>query len=138
MKQSICAFFLLLGLAGCSTVPAPNVSIPHITVGSSQKAGSGSVTLDDALLRRSGVSLSGADSKKAIEAEYYALDSAPAGEDVPWQGNQASGSVSAASPYRVGDEECRQYTHKINANGTQFVARGAACRSDAGSWVALD
>ncbi len=82
--------------------------------------------------------MSASDANKAIEAEYYALDSAPAGEDVPWQGKQASGSVSAASPYRVGDEECRQYTHKINVNGTQFVARGAACRSDGGSWVALD
>ena len=63
---------------------------------------------------------------------------APAGEAVNWQGEGARGSVTAASPYQVGDQNCRQYTQRIVADGREFVGRGAACREAAGSWSLLD
>lgn len=97
-----------------------------------------SAALNGGLVQRAGVSLSPVDQAKALQAEQYALAAAPAGEAVNWQGENARGYVTAASPYQVGDQNCRQYTQRIVANGSEFVGRGAACREAAGSWSLLD
>ncbi|WP_244629582.1 hypothetical protein [Martelella limonii] len=73
-----------------------------------------------------------------MQAEQYALAAAPAGEAVDWQGKNARGSVTAASPYQVGDQNCRQYTQRILAGGSEYVGRGAACRDAGGSWSLLN
>lgn len=118
-------------LAGCSSMGPVPVAEP--ANGASQP----SKSLPSGLVQRSGVRLSDADLNKALQAEQYALSTAPAGEVIKWQGRQASGSVTAASPYQVGDQNCRQYTQRVIVDGVEKVARGAACRETGGNWALL-
>ncbi|RVL10855.1 hypothetical protein CN147_33640, partial [Sinorhizobium meliloti] len=70
-------------------------------------------------------------------AEYRALEAAPCGQPVAWQGRGVSGSVVAAAPYQVGSQNCRQYSHTVTVKSQQTTARGAACRNSDGSWTPL-
>lgn len=85
-----------------------------------------------------GSGLSSSEKVQALEAEYRALEYSPVGQSVIW-GNKAGryGEVVAAQPYRVGSQDCRQYTHTVNAGSVQNVARGTACRNPDGSWTPL-
>ena len=65
------------------------------------------------------------------------LRGTPAGKAVDWQGSRGGGSVTAAQPYRVGSQDCRQYTQTVNAGGQSRSARGTACRNPDGSWTPL-
>jgi surface antigen len=89
--------------------------------------------------RVAGVKLSGADRSRALEAEYKALEIAPSGQSVAWQGSGIRGEVTAAVPYQVGSQNCRQYTQSVAPSGaaTPLLARGAACRNRNGSWTPL-
>lgn len=88
--------------------------------------------------RTLGGDLDRADSQRALEAEYRALEYTASGQSVTWQGSgRLSGRVVAAPPYRVGSQNCRQYTHTVNQNGGERVGRGTACRNDDGSWTPL-
>ncbi|EKF19771.1 RT0821/Lpp0805 family surface protein [Nitratireductor pacificus] len=86
-----------------------------------------------------GTALSRQQRRLAMEAEYRALESTPAGQDVAWRdgGSGRAGTVRAAQPYRVGSQDCRQYTHTIEINGASRAARGTACRNPDGSWTLL-
>lgn len=78
---------------------------------------------------------------QALEAEYRALETGQTGEAFAWgNGNTGtSGTVVAAQPYRVGSQNCRQYTETINSGaGGEKTARGTACRNDDGSWTLLN
>ncbi len=83
--------------------------------------------------------LSADDRRKALEAEYRALEVAPSGQIVAWRGSQRaiSGEVYAAQPYEVGSQNCRQYVHKIDNNGQTTSTRGTACRNEDGTWTPL-
>jgi len=86
-----------------------------------------------------GAGLSSSEKMQAIEAEYRALEYSPVGQSVTW-GDRAAGrhgAVSAAQPYRVGSQDCRQYTHSVTLGGAESVARGTACRNADGSWTPL-
>lgn len=86
-----------------------------------------------------GAGLSGSERVQALEAEYRALEYAPVGQAVVW-GQRASGrygEVVAATPYRVGSQDCRQYTHTVHVSSAPNVARGTACRNADGSWTPL-
>jgi surface antigen len=88
--------------------------------------------------RMAGLKLSDADKSRALEAEYKALESAPNGQAVVWDSNGVHGEVSAAAPYQVGSQNCRQYTHTITVKKSDpFAARGAACRNAGGAWTPL-
>lgn len=88
--------------------------------------------------RTMGNDLDRADSQRALEAEYRALEYTPSGQPVAWQGRgRVSGQVVAAPPYRVGSQNCRQYTHTVSQDGTERTGRGTACRNDDGSWTPL-
>lgn len=132
MKRIPIFITLSLLLAGCTTDGA-GVNAPVKTVSAPTTAGS-----RDTLVSRAGISLSAEDVGKAIRAEQFALASAPAGEAVDWRGRDASGSVVAASPFQVGDQNCRQLTQSITFDGREFVGRGAACRNADGSWSLLN
>ncbi|WP_048649132.1 RT0821/Lpp0805 family surface protein [Nitratireductor soli] len=86
-----------------------------------------------------GTSLSRLQRRLAMEAEYRALESTPPGQDVSWRdaASGRAGMVRAAQPYRVGSQDCRQYTHTIEVDGTDRQARGTACRNVDGSWTLL-
>src|SRR5690606_33539582 len=61
-----------------------------------------------------GAGLTRKDHLFGLEAEYRALETTPAGRPVRWQ-NEAtgrSGTVVAAQPYRVGSQDCRQYSDR--------------------------
>lgn len=75
----------------------------------------------------------------ALEAEYRALEYSQAGQAVAWESNNGdlSGEVVASQPYRVGSQDCRQYTHTVSSAGQSRSLRGAACRNEDGSWTPL-
>lgn len=76
----------------------------------------------------------------AIGAEYRALETAPANQTVEWNDERTKhyGKVTAAQPYRVGSQDCRPYSHTVEAGGREYSARGTACRNEDGSWTVLD
>ncbi len=84
-------------------------------------------------------SLDASDRKRALQAEYQALEYSPAGKIVEWKNSSGSrsGEVVAAQPYQVGSQNCRQYTHTVRIDGTPQTARGTACRNEDGTWTPL-
>ena len=83
--------------------------------------------------------LTGPDRLRALEAEYQALEKAPLGQVIAWKSlsGGTAGEVSAGTPYQVGQQNCRQYTHTATIRGTQVKGQGAACRNEDGSWTPL-
>ncbi|MDO1581577.1 hypothetical protein [Rhizobium oryzicola] len=94
-------------------------------------------SLEGGIVGRSGVQLDSGDRRKALEAEYRALEVATVGQTVEWEGKGVSGEVVAAAPYQVGSQNCRQYTHTLNTQGREVKTRGAACRNADGTWTPL-
>ncbi|MEM5473420.1 hypothetical protein WNZ14_16940 [Hoeflea sp. AS60] len=84
-------------------------------------------------------SLTGPDRLRSLEAEYQALEKAPLGQVIAWksQSSGAAGEVSAGTPYQVGQQNCRQYTHTATIRGLPVKGQGAACRNSDGSWTPL-
>ncbi|KQZ94209.1 hypothetical protein ASD64_04890 [Mesorhizobium sp. Root157] len=134
----------LFALAGCNTTglggtsmgasgsgPAANTGRVGATVISAMGGGlvSGSI----------GSGLSEREKRSGLEAEYKALEYTAGGKPVTWKGDQANhyGEVVAAQPYRVGSQDCRQYTHTVFVGGPAMSARGTACRNADGSWTPL-
>lgn len=93
--------------------------------------------LEGGIVGRSGVQLDRGDQTKALEAEYKALETAPVGTPVVWNGDDAKGQVVANAPYQVGNQNCRQYSHSLTVDGREIKVRGAACRNGDGSWSPL-
>jgi len=84
-----------------------------------------------------GANLSDGEKRRALEAEYQALEYAQGGQAVSWESGRISGEVIAYQPYRVGSQDCRQYMHTLNEAGAPRSARGTACRNADGSWSPL-
>lgn len=85
-----------------------------------------------------GQDLSRTDKRKALEAEYQALEYTEGGKAVAWTGgDNERGEVVAAQPYRVGSQNCRQYVHTLYDGSASQTARGTACRNTDGSWSLL-
>ncbi|MDP2733618.1 MAG: hypothetical protein Q8O63_11010 [Hoeflea sp.] len=83
-------------------------------------------------------SLTRPDRLRSLEAEYQALEKTPLGQKVAWTGETgAAGEVSAGTPYQVGQQNCRQYTHTATIKGAPVTGQGAACRNPDGSWSVL-
>ena len=84
--------------------------------------------------------ISRADRIAALQSEYRALEFTPPGDIVSWQARDGglSGEVVPSQPYRVGSQDCRQYTHTIvRGSGAPNIVRGTACRNPDGSWSLL-
>lgn len=75
--------------------------------------------------------------KAALDSEYQALEFARPDEPVKWAAGGASGEVNAASPYQVGEQNCRAYEHTVFGDGAPTVLRGTACRNGDGTWTPL-
>ncbi|MDQ0319620.1 surface antigen [Pararhizobium capsulatum DSM 1112] len=144
MNQNVCLTLSATAragvvLAGCALLLGSCASTG--AVGSTQvAAGSASyiAALGGGIVgHESNLSLSKADRQRALEAEYRALEAAPGGQPVVWQGSGVSGSVVATAPYQVGSQNCRQYSHTVSVKGQDNVARGVACRNGDGSWTPL-
>jgi surface antigen len=139
MRTGIVIVATMLVVAGCA-----NTSGQSSILNSFVPAAGGKNSVIDAL--NGGIidptvsaTLNTEDRVKALEAEYRALEVAPSGQIVAWQGGQGvvSGEVYAAQPYEVGSQNCRQYVHKVDNNGHMSSTRGTACRNEDGSWTPL-
>jgi surface antigen len=126
------AIAALLALAGCTTTGGGAPSQPEPTPVVKGMAGG---LVDGAV----GKGLSRADKRLALDAEYRALEYTQGGKPVSWKSasGDVTGDVVAAQPYRVGSQDCRQYTHTIFSDGDTQSARGTACRNPDGSWTPL-
>lgn len=87
-----------------------------------------------------GSDLSSRDRRKALEAEYKALEYGQSGQVIAWKSDRGEdrGEVIAAQPYRVGSQDCRQYVHTLYTGQASQTARGTACRNSDGSWSLLN
>lgn len=126
-------------LSSCTTTNGPRTGGLFSARAASGASASAAyiAALQGGIVSRSGLDLSNSEMQRALEAEYRALEAAPGGQPVAWSGQKVSGQVVAAAPYQVGQQNCRQYTHKLVENGRQIEVRGAACRNSSGSWTPL-
>lgn len=144
MKELIAAAFLALSLAGCATGGLSGTSTASLKPNQyaapydHDKAVAGIVG-GGLISGGIGAGLDRREKRQALEAEYTALETAPAGVPVSWgsQG-EASGQVIAAQPYSVGSQNCRQYTQTVGADNSARTAKGTACRNADGSWTVLN
>ncbi len=134
----------LLALTGCSTTGLGGASASlggsATAPAGSQPGGTAISALGGGLVSGSlGSALSESEKRKGLEAEYKALEYTPSGQAVTWRSDRADryGEVVAAQPYRVGSQDCRQYTHTVFTGGAGAKARGTACRNADGSWTPL-
>ncbi|MGE8103324.1 hypothetical protein ACQKP1_06485 [Allorhizobium sp. NPDC080224] len=118
-----------LALAGCTTSSGGRTATANSAVYIA--------ALQGGIVSRTGVELSRSQTQRALEAEYRALEAAPGGQPVTWAGGEVRGEVVAAAPYQVGQQNCRQFTHKVYRSGRELQARGAACRNSNGTWTPL-
>ncbi|MCA1489721.1 hypothetical protein [Sinorhizobium alkalisoli] len=128
-------------LAGCATSSGSRGTAAAALAPTTTRSVSSSTYIEalqgGIIARLSGVDLGKSDRQRALEAEYRALEAAPGGQPVLWEGQGVSGSVVAAAPYQVGSQNCRQYSHTVTVRGQSTKAHGAACRNSDGSWTPL-
>ena len=144
MKIQVASFaatiVLSVAVSGCSTIGS-DAGRTSAAAGSTAPAAPETIisAMDGGLIGGAiGSNLRESDRREALQAEYRALEYTPAGKPVEWQGGGgATGSVTAAQPYRVGSQDCRQYTHAVSNGGRNQTARGTACRNPDGSWTPL-
>lgn len=149
MRSAIALMAVAFAIAGCTTT---HLTANNYAAESGASLGdqvtSNNVSLSNPLLRALnggligtsvGAELNRADRARALEAEYRALEYAPAGKPVDWSDpdTKEHGEVVAAQPYQVGSQNCRQYTHTVYVNEVPQTARGTACRNPDGSWTPL-
>ena len=130
----------IAALSGCaSTGPGGIGAIATgLTGGAGGQKGSAAIieALGGGLV--AGIELDARDRRSALQAEYRALEYTPSGQQVVWRSSDTLyGEVVAATPYRVGSQDCRQYTHKVYSGGQPKIMRGTACRNGDGSWTLL-
>lgn len=144
MKIRVVLVSALLAVSGCTTLDrgGPSSAVtPVSTPPAGGKVSTGIVSaMNGGLIGGSvGSGLSDAEKRKGLEAEYKALEYNTSGQKVTWKSDNSShyGEVVAAQPYRVGSQDCRQYTHTVYTSGAGVTARGTACRNADGSWTPL-
>ncbi len=128
--------FACLGLGACTTTS----SLVGATAPGPATADSLVAALNGGLIGSTlGGQIGARDRQRGLEAEYRALEYTPGGTPVSWKSDdgRVTGSVVAAQPYRVGSQDCRQYTHTVVTAGGEREARGTACRNRNGSWTLL-
>lgn len=143
MGWKIAAVALAAALAGCTTadVSGPGPSAQAFAQGQAGRPVAAAIVdaMAGGLIGGAlGSGLDARERRRALEAEYRALEYTPAGQAVAWgQQGGRRGEVVAGSPYRVGSQDCRQYAHTVFAGSRSQTARGSACRNPDGSWTLL-
>ncbi|HRP77995.1 MAG TPA: hypothetical protein PL183_02715 [Aquamicrobium sp.] len=144
MKVTVAAAIAALALSACSTTGGDGGgSATQAFAAGAQPHGGAAIVEAMAgglVAGPVGAGLDRRDRRRALEAEYRALEYTPAGQKVAWgrPGDRGGfGEVVAGSPYRVGSQNCRQYAHTVSVDGRAQTARGAACRNPDGSWTPL-
>lgn len=141
MSWKFAAVAVAVALAGCSATNTGGSDQPVQAFAEDRQPVAASImdAMAGGLIGGSlGAGLDQRERRRALEAEYRALEYTPAGQGVSWgQGGRRSGEVVAGSPYRVGSQDCRQYAHTVSVGGRAQTARGTACRNPDGSWTTL-
>lgn len=149
MNWKIGAALVALALSACSTTGLGGDETAPVQAGTAPAGGaSAGPRVGAAIIEAMGGGLIGGtigtdldsrDRRRALEAEYKVLEYTPAGQRVTWgrPGSNRHGEVVAGSPYRVGSQDCRQYTHTVHVDRRTRTARGTACRNPDGSWSLL-
>jgi surface antigen len=77
------------------------------------------------------------DREFAQRAELSALERGRTGQRTEWRNpdNGRYGEVIPLEPYRRGEQDCRDYTHKVFIDGRPQAMRGTACRNPDGTWT---
>lgn len=87
--------------------------------------------------RELGASLDRADMAYYNKTQQTALETAPAGQSLPWR-NPESGNSGSFTPsgYYTNDsgQYCREYSQTIQVGGKSEQAYGTACRQPDGNW----
>lgn len=141
MKLRSVSVGLALLLAGCAGSGTSRTDLGLLTpLAQGQRTSSGEGVGSGGLIAAAGVEISRRERQSALAAEYRALESTPAGQPVTWRDDKSGhgGTVIAAQPYRVGSQDCRPYSHVVNAGGPARSVRGTACRNTDGSWTLLN
>lgn len=132
---------LLAVLAGCATSAGPSALplLPERTPSADETSPFIEAMNGGIISRVAGEALSDLDRRRAIAAEYNALETSPVGQSVTWSNDRSglSGEVSAAQAYQVGAQNCRRYTHVLRYEGGETQASGTACRAEDGTWTPL-
>lgn len=84
-----------------------------------------------------GASLDRADMTYYSRAQQRALETAPAGQALPWQNPQSghSGVIVPQAPYQSSNGQyCREFQNQITVGGKTASGYGTACRQPDGSW----
>ncbi|MEI7668988.1 MAG: RT0821/Lpp0805 family surface protein [Pseudomonadota bacterium] len=84
-----------------------------------------------------GGSLDNADASYANQTTQRALETAPAGQALPWRNPESgnSGVVIPQAPYQTSDGSyCREFQQKIVVGGKAQSGYGKSCRQADGSW----
>ena len=78
------------------------------------------------------------DSNEANSAQFYALQFGRPGAPRQWAGDKGTTGSVAVGPYvRVNNLDCRDFTHTVKLNGTDYVKKGTACREQNGNWAVV-
>lgn len=83
-----------------------------------------------------GRSLDEQDRRRAMEAEYRALEYGQSGAQTPWRNPDSGhyGQVVPGKPYMANNLHCREYSHTVYIDGQPQTMRGKACRQPDGTW----
>ncbi len=154
LTSAACAAVLALAVGACETGsggPGPNQTIGALTgavaggiLGNQIGSGRGQavattlgVIAGGLIGSRLGRSLDEADRRRAIDAEYRALEYSKPGSPVVWRNPERNvyGEVVPGERRAVGaNANCREYSHTIYIDGQPEVAKGTACRNADGTW----
>ncbi|MGL4405701.1 MAG: RT0821/Lpp0805 family surface protein [Notoacmeibacter sp.] len=84
--------------------------------------------------------LTPAEKQKGLVAEYQALETSFGQAPIIWTEEKSgnTGEVVAGAPYRVGQQDCRSFSHKLTRKLAVSSKTGSACRQRNGSWLLLE
>ena len=140
MRLIFIAPYLAVFLSSCVTqsgrpsIVSPVKPAPSVTVDSRLASLKGGI-----VGQLSDIALGENARQQALAAEYNALERIDPDQALTWSDTAGgvSGQVVPLQPYRVGQQNCRAYTHTITKAGQSQSGRGTACRNEAGSWELL-
>jgi surface antigen len=74
--------------------------------------------------------------RRAMEAEYEALEHGQEGAPRRWRSSRQGryGSVTPGRRYTYREQTCREFEHTIYIDGRPETMRGKACRQPDGTW----
>lgn len=125
----IASLCLIMPLAGCLSVGgSKQQSAMQVDAKAITELGGGLIG------EASKLSLSDDAEEQALDAEYRALQFAPAGIPVRWQADGFQGEVVPTQLYRVGSQDCRGYSHSVVHGKKTAKVVGTACRTQDGNW----